>query len=283
MGDIRLRNADLDWLRALMDVPSVSPLEGGDPEAIRQAQKILAEGADLHGVRSTWLTAPTMADLPATGVPQPVRDMADESFLAAQPSLVLAFGDAQPVERRIVLNFHVDTVGPHVPPRLAGRTLHGRGAIDDKGPGVAAIVGVARAFAEDPSLAERVEVVVCSVPGEEGGAMGCYGTRWLVDQGITGRLTIFAEPTGNRVLDACSAAMTPRITVTGADSTDDHPRDGHNATLALGFLAGYLGRGLAPRSCVSALRSSNHPLLTARRAVVLERFLLSFHAVARGV
>lgn len=264
MGDIRLRNADLDWLRALMDVPSVSPLEGGDPEAVRQAQKILAEGAELHGVRSTWLTAPTMADLPATGVPQPVRDMADESFLAAQPSLVLAFGDAQPVERRIVLNFHVDTVGPHVPPRLAGRTLHGRGAIDDKGPGVAAIVGVARAFAEDPTLAERVEVVVCSVPGEEGGAMGCYGTRWLVDQGITGRLTIFAEPTGNRVLDACSAAMTPRITVTGADSTDDHPRDGHNATLALGFLAGYLGRGLAPladrlgaKVCVAGLHTGD--------------------------
>jgi acetylornithine deacetylase/succinyl-diaminopimelate desuccinylase-like protein len=264
MGDIRLRNADLDWLRALMDVPSVSPLEGGDPEAVRQAQKILAEGAELHGVRSTWLTAPTVADLPETGVPQPVRDVADESFLAAQPSLLLAFGDAQPAERRIVLNFHVDTVGPHVPPRLVGRTLHGRGAIDDKGPGVAAIVGVARAFAEDPSLAVRVEVVVCSVPGEEGGAMGCYGTRWLVDQGVTGRLTIFAEPTGNRVLDACSAAMTPRITVTGADSTDDHPGDGHNATLALGFLAGYLGRGLAPladrlgaKVCVSGLHSGH--------------------------
>lgn len=263
-GDVRLRHADVDWLRALMDVPSVSPFEGGDPEAVRHVQKILAEGAESHGVRSTWLTAPTMADLPATAVPQPVRDVADESFLAAQPSLVLAFGDTQPAERRIVLNFHVDTVGPHVPPRLVGRTLHGRGAVDDKGPGVAAIVGVARAFAESPELADKIEVLICGVPGEEGGAMGVYGTRWLVDQGVTGRLTIFAEPTGNRVLDACSAAMTPRITVSGVDSTDDHPLDGHNATLALGFLAGYLGRGLSPladrlgaKVCVAGLHTGH--------------------------
>jgi acetylornithine deacetylase len=261
---VTLSGADLDWLRALMDVPTVSPLEGGDPETVRQAQKVVAEGAELHGVRGTWLTAPTVANLPATAVPRPVREVADEAFLAAQPSLVLAFGDPQPPERRIVLNFHVDTVGPHVAPTLSGRTLHGRGAVDDKGPGVAAIVGVAAAFRRWPELAGDVEVLVCSVPGEEGGAMGCYGTRWLVDSGVTGRLTIFAEPTGNRVLDACSAAMTPRITVSGVDSTDDHPLDGHNATLALGFLAGHLGRGLAPladrlgaKVCVAGLHTGH--------------------------
>jgi acetylornithine deacetylase len=48
------------------------------------------------------------------------------------------------------------------------------------------------------------------------------------------------------------------------DSTDDHPLDGHNATLALGFLAGHLARGLAPladrlgaKVCVAGLHTGH--------------------------
>jgi acetylornithine deacetylase len=106
---------------------------------------------------------------------------------------------------------------------------------------------VSAAFAAHPWLAGVVEAQVHGVFGEEGGAMGTYGTRWLVERGVAGRLTLFAEPTGGRVLDACTATMTPRVTVRGEGSTDDHPAGGHNATIALGFLADLLARRLGPR------------------------------------
>lgn len=256
--------ADRRWLAALLAVPSVSPLEGGDPAAAAEAQRVVAEGATARGFELQYRGAPPAAVLARADVPGQVREAAAAvpGFLAGQPSLVLRMGRPQPAARRIVINFHIDTVGPHLPPRWEGRRLHGRGAIDDKGPGVAAAVGVAAAWAVAPWLADTVEVRLASVPGEEGGAMGTYGTRWLVETGCVGRLNLFAEPTGGRVLDACSAAMTPRLRVVGEDATDDHPGAGHNATVALGYLAAYLARELGPRAaalgakvCVAGLRT----------------------------
>ncbi|MFG2263760.1 M20/M25/M40 family metallo-hydrolase [Streptomyces sp. NPDC048720] len=256
---------DLSWLVGLMDRNTVTPLEGGEPVALAEAQELFVAGAEQRGFTLRELSAPPASFLDRAGVPAQVLDAVGgnaDAFLRAQPSAVLALGRAQAPARRVVFNFHMDTVGPHLPPRLAGGVLHGRGAVDDKGAGVAAVLGTAAAFAEDPSLAEDVEVLVTSVPGEEGGAMGVYGTRWLVESGHTGRLMIFAEPTGGLVLDACSAAMTPRVTVSGLDSTDDHPYDGHNATLALGMAACHLAEVLGPladrlgaKVCLSGLHT----------------------------
>ncbi|WP_341716782.1 M20/M25/M40 family metallo-hydrolase [Micromonospora sp. FIMYZ51] len=257
--------ADLDWLLEFMAVDSVSPLEGGRIAATRAAQEVFLAGARERGFQLRCYAGPTAAEMTAEDVPMQVRRAlaADpHAFLDAQPSLVVAMGEHAPAQRRLVINFHVDTVGPHLEPHLDGDILHGRGAVDDKGPGVAAAVGVAAAFAEHPWLARRIEVLLTSVPGEEGGAMGVFGTRWLVRQGYTGRLMIFAEPTGGRVLDACTAAMTPRLRVAGEGSTDDHPGDGHNATVALGFLADHLVRAVGPRAaalgaklCVAGLHT----------------------------
>ncbi|WP_432134834.1 MULTISPECIES: M20/M25/M40 family metallo-hydrolase [unclassified Streptomyces] len=260
-----LSAADVDWLTELMAVDSVSPLEGGPLDGAARAQRVFLAGAAERGFTTVLHQSPAPELLERPEVPAPVREAAGRDlpgFLAGQPSVVVGFGSPQPEERRLVVNFHVDTVGPHVPPRLEGRVLHGRGAVDDKGPGIAAAVGVAAAFAEDPGLDGRVEVQIASVPGEEGGAMGTYGTRALVDAGYTGRLMVFAEPTGSTFMDGCTAAMTPLITVHGEDSTDDHPGDGHNATVLLGFLADFLSRRLGPlahgmgaKLCVSGLHT----------------------------
>gem|GEM_PF-1657676 len=251
VAGVRLSEQDVRWLVEFLARPSVSPLEdpGADPYDTIEAQRFFMHGAAMRGFLPRRWDSPPAADLDRPDVPLPVRDAAGADpaqFLTAQPSVVVGIGDPQPPARRLVINFHVDTVGPHVPPRLDGRTLHGRGAVDDKGPGAAAVVGAAAAFAQRPRLAELIEVQVASVPGEEGGAMGCYGTRWLVESGTTGRLMIFAEPTGCRVLDACSAAMTPLFSVCGEDATDDHPDRGHNATLALGWLATRLAAEIGP-------------------------------------
>ena len=261
----RLAAADLDWLLALLAVPTVSPLEGGDLAGFTRAQGLFAGGAAERGLAvRRWDNAPA-EELYRSDVPTPVLDAAGAdptAFLAAQPCVVVGAGEPQPPERRVVVNFHLDTVGPHLPPVLRGRVLRGRGAVDATGPGVAAVVGVSRAFAEDPGLAGEIEVLVASVPGEEGGAMGVYGTRWLVETGCVGRLMVFAEPTGCRVLDACSATMTPVVAVGGLDSTDDRPAEGHNATVALGFLAvrlterlGRLADRLGARVCVAGVHT----------------------------
>lgn len=263
---VRLADRDIEWLMSLMDVPSVSPLEGGDLDTVRSAQEIIAQGAAGRGYLLLRCDSPPPDRLDGPETPTAVREQIAQraDFLDAQPSLVLSIGSRQPVHRRIVINFHVDTVGPHVPPKLVDGHLWGRGAVDDKGPGIAALVGVSAAFVAQPWLADEIEVQVVSVPGEEGGAMGVYGTRWLVESGCAGRLMIFAEPTGSRVIDTVSATMTPRLQVAGSGATDDRPANGHNATLALGYLAEYLalrlGSAVHPqqgRVCIAGLRTGD--------------------------
>lgn len=235
----------------MMSIPSVSPLEGGRPEQTRKAQEVFLAGAARLGFATRIYGSPPLTMLHGSDIPAPVRTALSRHpahFLAAQPTVVVAMGTPQPARRRLVLNFHIDTVGPHIPPRLEGDTLHGRGSVDNKGPGVALAAGVAAAFAAAPWLTSEIEVLIASVPGEEGGAMGVYGTRWLVASGLVGRLMLFAEPTGSTVLDSCTSAMTPLLSVEGQDSTDDQPDGGHNASVALGFLADFLARHLGPRA-----------------------------------
>jgi acetylornithine deacetylase/succinyl-diaminopimelate desuccinylase-like protein len=239
---------ELDWLLELLATPSVSPLEGGAPAATADAQRVVAEGARARGFSVALFEPPPPEVLAASLVPVSVLACAREhgdDFLAQQPCLVLRYGSEQPAERRLTLNFHVDTVAPHIPPTVREGRIQGRGAIDSKGPGIAALLGIAAAFRDEPALADEIEVLVMSVPGEEGGAMGSYGTRWLLDRGLAGRLNVFAEPTDLKALDRATASMTPRFSVRGRDATDDEPELGHNATLALGHVALELVRRLA--------------------------------------
>jgi hypothetical protein len=71
-----------------------------------------------------------------------------------------------------------------------------------------------------------------------------FGTRPLVELGFTGDLNVFCEPTGRRLLDRCTAAMTACVRVDGEDAIDDEPAAGHNASVLLGSLAGHLAGAL---------------------------------------
>jgi acetylornithine deacetylase len=257
-------STDMRWLLQLLEVPSVSPFEGGLPAHTVEAQQVFRAGTLERGFTVRYQGCAPQSFLLGQVVPLPVRTRVAEfpELLASQPCVVVSMGRPAPAARRMVINFHIDTVGPHISPTLHDGVLHGRGAIDDKGPGIAAAVGVAAAFAQAPWLAELIEVQLASVPGEEGGAMGTFGTRWLVENGVVGRLMLFAEPTGGAVLDTCTAAMTPRFRVSGRDSTDDHPAGAHNATIALGFLADLVTRRLGPladrlgvKLCVAGLQT----------------------------
>ncbi|MBF4622769.1 M20/M25/M40 family metallo-hydrolase [Clavibacter sp. VKM Ac-2872] len=245
-----MRDADLDWLLDVLRVASVSPLEGGEPRATGDAQRRVSAGALARGFRASPPHVPGAAVLADPDLPTAVREAiasGEGDFLEEQSTVILSIGDTTDPRRTIVFNFHIDTVGPHIEPSLDGGCLRGRGAVDAKGPGIAALIGIADAFSDQPDLRERIGVVVTVVPGEEGGAFGFYGTKDVLRRpDVRGALMVFLEPTSQRVVDSASGVMTPELVVAGDDSTDDAPQSGTNATLVLAHAAVELVTQLAP-------------------------------------
>jgi acetylornithine deacetylase/succinyl-diaminopimelate desuccinylase-like protein len=252
-----LSPADHDLLLELLRIPTVAPLEAaGEDTDLPAAQRLFAEAAAAAGFATVHHAAPDPGILDRDDVPSIVRERAGEpGFLAAQPSLVLRRGPAG--APAVMFNVHLDTVAGAEPVGFDGVRFTGRGAIDAKGPAVAMLAGVRAARRV---LGDRVAVLVQVVAGEEGGAMGVYGTRPLVEAGHVGRLNVFCEPTGLRYLTRSTAAMTACLTVEGTGSIDDVPGAGHNATVLLGFLAQHLAAALdgaepGGRVCVAGLHT----------------------------
>lgn len=241
-------------LLRLLSLPTAGPLETGAGGEVRlwEAQLAYAEAARELGFTVEWHGTADADELADEQVPAVVRWAVRDGgeFLASQPSLVLRLGPPLPRSRTVMFNIHVDTVSGVQPVSLADGRFHGRGAIDAKGPAVALLAGIRAALDAQPAVGRETGVLIQLVSGEEGGAMGVYGTRPLIERGYTGRLNIFCEPTGRRLLTRSTAAMTARVRVAGDDSIDDAPAAGHNATVLLGHVAGHLADTL-PRYATS--------------------------------
>jgi acetylornithine deacetylase/succinyl-diaminopimelate desuccinylase-like protein len=239
-------------LLRLLDTPTAGPLEtgGAAPEPrLWEAGRAYARAAATIGMDVVSHTAAAAAFVfGRDDVPAAVQDAAREpGFLACQPNLLLRLGPELPQSATVMCNVHLDTVAGWWPARFDGRRFHGRGAIDAKGPAVALLAGIRAARRLEPALGDRVAVLVQAVAGEEGGAMGTFGTRTLVEQGHVGRLNLFCEPTGLRRLPRATASMTACVQVSGEDAVDDSPEAGHNATVLLGHLARHLALAVPPR------------------------------------
>ena len=253
---------DRELLLRLLRTPTVNPLErSGEPSDIARAQRFYAESARESGLRVVHHAAAPSSALDAPGVPRTVREAAaDENFLAGQPNLVLRLGPQLPRESTVMFNVHLDTVAGLEPVCFDGERFTGRGSIDAKGPAVALLAGIREAARTEPAIGRDLGVLVQAVAGEEGGAMGSFGTRTLVDAGFLGRLNVFCEPTGMRYLTRSTASATAMLSVDGAGAIDDRPDAGHNATVLLGFLAQHLAKELDPqerpgRLCVAGLHT----------------------------
>ncbi|PSL57500.1 acetylornithine deacetylase/succinyl-diaminopimelate desuccinylase-like protein [Saccharothrix carnea] len=249
---------DRDLLLRLLALPTAGPLETTDEVCLWEAVHAYSEAAECFGMRTVHLGPAREVDVLRHDVPAVVREAIaeDPDFLQRQPNLVLRVGHAEPV---VMFNVHLDTVAPFEPAGFDGVRFHGRGAIDAKGPAVALLAGV-RAAMTDPAVGRDVSVLIQAVSGEEGGAMGVFGTRPLVEAGYHGSLNVFCEPTGLRYLPRSTAAMTACVQVRGDDAIDDRPQAGHNASVLLGFLAQHLAGALAGRVpdgqvCVAGLHT----------------------------
>lgn len=262
-----LTDADRSLLLGLLRLPTAGPLEVG-PDGPRprlwEAQRLYAEAAAELGFVAVQHESPAPDTLHGEHVPLSVRRAAaaDPRFLVDQPSIVLQLGPDLPQADTVMFNVHLDTVAGMQPVDYDGAVFHGRGAIDAKGPAVALLAGVRAAVAADPSLSANTRILIQAVAGEEGGAMGVFGTRPLVRQGYYGRLNLFCEPTGMRLLPRCTAAMTACVRVRGDDAIDDNPDAGHNATVLLGFISQRLAEVLPEhavdgRVCVAGVHTGH--------------------------
>ncbi|AXE88767.1 M20/M25/M40 family metallo-hydrolase [Streptomyces sp. Go-475] len=256
---------ECELLLRLLEMNTVGLLElgaDGPRPRLREAQLAYAEAAAELGFSVAYHGHPDPSALDRRDVPRMVREaLADvPDFLECQPSMVLRLGPEMPRERTVMFNVHLDTVSGWEPSRFLDGRFHGRGAIDAKGPAVALLAAVRAAAGLLPELGRTTGVLIQLVSGEEGGAMGVFGTRPLLEQGFVGRLNIFCEPTGSRLLPRSTASMTARVVVDGLDSIDDRPGGGHNASVLLGFLAQHLAERLSHRNdgirvCVAGLRT----------------------------
>lgn len=252
-------------LLELLAIDTTTPMETGRPSALRAAQELFAQYAEGAGMTVVHHQPPPASALLRDGVPRSVHERVAQmgaAFLDSQPNLVLRLGPPRPPCRTLVVNAHLDTVSGTVPVGLSDGCFTGRGAADAKGPAVGALVGIRAAIVAQPHFAESVTVVMQAVGGEEGGAMGVYGTREVTEGGYRGRLNLVCEPTRLGVLDHGTTSMTARITVDGSDSTDDEPVRGDNATLILGYIAAQLAEQIGPpldaagvKLCVAGLRT----------------------------
>jgi [amino group carrier protein]-lysine/ornithine hydrolase len=88
----------------------------------------------------------------------------------AAGNAVGAIGD--PAGPTVLLLGHLDTVSPQLPVRLDGHLLHGRGAVDAKGPLAAMVHGAARAAGTGPG-----RFLVVGAVDEEGASRGAVHLR----------------------------------------------------------------------------------------------------------
>jgi acetylornithine deacetylase len=122
--------------------------------------------------------------------------------------------------RSLLLNGHVDTVGPGDPAlwthppfsgEVVGDLLYGRGACDMKG-GLATIISAAEVL-DVLGIGLRGDVTVAATVGEEDTGVGALAT---VLAGYRADAAIVTEPTRLRLVPAQAGSLVFRITVTGS-------------------------------------------------------------------
>ncbi len=134
---------------------------------------------------------------------------------------LLAYGST-PVE--LVFSTHLDTVPPHIPPRIDGDRLMGRGACDAKGI-AAAMICAATALRD-----EGMPVGVLLVVGEEAPHDGARAANAVKN---TCKVLINGEPTESKLGIGTKGALRCTITTRGKAAHSAYPQNGISATANL--------------------------------------------------
>ncbi len=125
---------------------------------------------------------------------------------------------ARAEEPRVVFCTHLDTVPPWFGPSRAGRTIHGRGACDAKGPALAMIEAARNLMGSG----ERRIGFLFTV-GEETDGGGAQLANARPASGWHPRYTIVGEPTDNRFVRGGKGVFKGTLTAHGVASHSSHP------------------------------------------------------------
>jgi acetylornithine deacetylase len=125
----------------------------------------------------------------------------------------------------VVFCSHLDTVPPHIPPRIEGRTLYGRGSCDAKG----ALYAMRQAVLalEDAGIGGAGLAFVVGEETDHAGAKAARAAGWRC------RHLVIGEPTRNRFLPAQKGTLKVRYRARGKAGHSAFPDRGRSAVHAL--------------------------------------------------
>ncbi|KAK1141860.1 hypothetical protein N8T08_008373 [Aspergillus melleus] len=129
---------------------------------------------------------------------------------------------------RACLSAHMDTVPPHIPLRIEGSTIYGRGACDDKGPMAAQIMALEELRVD--GLVKEGDVGLLFVVGEEKGGPGMIAAN---DQGLSFEGVVFGEPTEGKLVVGHKGHLVFELIAEGKACHSGYPHHGVNANTAL--------------------------------------------------
>jgi acetylornithine deacetylase len=121
----------------------------------------------------------------------------------------------------VTFSTHLDTVPPHIPPKLQGEQLFGRGSCDAKG------IAAAMLAAADHLVAageERIDLLF--VVGEEQGSDGARAANNLP---ATSRFLVNGEPTESRLASGAKGSLRVIVRTRGREAHSAYPQLGASA------------------------------------------------------
>jgi len=199
------REQSVDLLRTLVRVASPSGGEGAVQEVVEDA--LLGCGLAVERCEATTAQVAPYAE-----------HVGEESKPEGRPNIVgVRAGSGG--GRSLLLNGHVDTVGPGDPAIwthppfsgvVAGDLLYGRGACDMKG-GIATVISALEAL-DVLGLGLQGDVTVAATVGEEDTGVGALAT---VLAGYRADAVVITEPTRLRLVPAQAGSLVFRVTLRG--------------------------------------------------------------------
>ncbi|KAF9888623.1 hypothetical protein FE257_008555 [Aspergillus nanangensis] len=129
---------------------------------------------------------------------------------------------------RACLSSHMDTVPPHIPLRVDGSTIYGRGACDDKGPMAAQICALEELRAE--GKVKEGDVSLLFVVGEEKGGPGMLAAN---NHDLSFEGVVFGEPTEGKLVVGHKGHLVFELIGEGKACHSGYPHHGTNANIAL--------------------------------------------------
>jgi acetylornithine deacetylase len=124
-------------------------------------------------------------------------------------------------KKGVTLSTHLDTVPPHIPPRLEGARLYGRGSADAKGIAAAMMVAAERLVASGEKKVDLLFVV-----GEEKGSDGARAANNL---SATSRFLINGEPTESKLASGAKGSLRVIVRTKGREAHSAYPQLGSSA------------------------------------------------------